>query len=179
MLHEPVDPGHLKAMQDKLATMRGLTDTTINVVRRIASELRPSILDDLGLVEAIEWQTQQFQTRTGIECHCDCTLQSIPLGEQQSTSVFRIVQEALTNILRHAQATQVSVAMKEEDGILVLNVSDNGRGITPAEVSSKKSLGLLGMRERAYLIGGQVDIAGSTGGGTTLQVRVPLAGEPS
>jgi PAS domain S-box-containing protein len=179
MLHESADAGHLKAMRDKITTMRGLTDTTINVVRRIASELRPSILDDLGLVEAIEWQTQQFQARTGIECHCDCTLQSVALGEQQSTSVFRIVQEALTNILRHAQATQVSVAIKEEDGILVLKVSDNGRGITPAEVSSKKSLGLLGMRERAHLIGGQVDIAGSAGGGTTLLVRVPLAGEPA
>jgi signal transduction histidine kinase len=179
MLHEPGDAGHLKAMRDKITTMRGLTDTTINVVRRIASELRPSILDDLGLVEAIEWQTQQFQARTGIECHCDCALQSIPLGEQQSTSVFRIVQEALTNILRHAQATQVSVAMKEEDGTLVLKVIDNGRGITPAEVSSKKSLGLLGMRERAHLIGGQVDIAGLVGAGTTLQVRIPLAEGPA
>ncbi len=82
-------------MQNKLAAMMGLTDTTINVVRRIASELRPSILDDLGLVEAIEWQTQQFQARTGIECRCECSLQSIPLGDQQSTAVFRIVQEAL------------------------------------------------------------------------------------
>ncbi len=176
MIHEPADPGRLKAMQEKLATMLGLTDTTINVVRRIASELRPSILDDLGLVEAIEWQTQQFQARTGIECRCDCSLQSIPLGDPQSTAVFRIVQEALTNILRHAQATRVSVAMKEENGVLALKVSDNGRGITPAEVSNKKSLGLLGMRERAHLIGGHVDIAGSTGGGTTLHVRVPLAG---
>jgi PAS domain S-box-containing protein len=177
MIDEPADPGQLKvAMRNKLATMIGLTDTTINVVRRIASELRPSILDDLGLVEAIDWQTQQFQARTGIECHCECSLQSIPLGERQSTAVFRIVQEGLTNILRHAQATRVSVAMKEEDGILVLKMSDNGRGITPAEVSNKKSLGLLGMRERAHLIGGQVDIAGLEGGGTTLHVRVPLGG---
>ena len=177
MIDQPADPGHLQAMRDTLTTMRGLTDTTINVVRRIASELRPSILDDLGLVEAIEWQTEQFQARTGIECQCDCSLQSTPLSEQQSTAVFRIVQEALTNILRHAQATGVSVAMKEEDGILVLKVSDNGRGITPAEVSNKKSLGLLGMRERAHLIGGHLDIGGSAGRGTTLQVRVPLVGE--
>ena len=82
IIHEPADPARLKAMQDKLASMLSLTDTTINVVRRIASELRPSILDDLGLVEAIEWQTQQFQARTGIECRCDCSLQSIPLGDQ-------------------------------------------------------------------------------------------------
>ncbi len=177
MIDGPSDPAHLKAMRDKLATMLGLIDTTINVVRRIASELRPSILDDLGLVEAIEWQTQQFQARTGIECSCDYSLQSIPLGERQSTAVFRIVQEALTNILRHAHATRVSVEMKEDNGILALKVSDNGRGITPAEVSNKKSLGLLGMRERAHLIGGHVDIVGLKGSGTTLHVRVPLAGE--
>jgi PAS domain S-box-containing protein len=166
---------HVKAMQDKLAGMVGLTDTTINVVRRIASELRPSILDDLGLLEAIEWQTQQFQARTGIQCRCDCSLQSIPLGDQQSTAVFRIFQEALTNILRHAQATRVGVAMKEEGRMFTLTVTDNGRGITPAEKLSRKSLGLLGMRERALLIGARVDIVGLKGMGTTMHVRVPLA----
>jgi len=166
----------LKAMRDKLTTMVGLTDTTINVVRRIAWDLRPSILDDLGLMEAIEWQTQQFQARTGIQCLCDCAPPSIALGDQQSTAVFRIVQEALTNILRHAQATQVGVAMKEEDGTFILTVTDNGRGITQAEVLSWASLGLLGMQERAHLIGGRVDIVGLKGAGTTLHVRVPLEG---
>jgi PAS domain S-box-containing protein len=174
MIQQPADPGRSKLMRDKLATMLGLTDTTINVVRRIASELRPSILDDLGLVEAIEWQTQQFQARTGIQCRCQCSLQTIPLGDQQSTAVFRIVQEALTNILRHAQATRVGVAMKEEDGIFTLTVTDNGRGITPGERLSRNSLGLLGMQERAHLVGGQVDIVGFQGTGTTLHVRVPL-----
>jgi PAS domain S-box-containing protein len=175
MVQQPSDPEQLKVMRDKLAGMLGLTDTTINVVRRIASELRPSILDDLGLTEALEWQTQQFQTRTGIQCRCDCALQSIPLGEQQSTAVFRIVQEALTNVLRHAQATRVGVAMREEDGVFILTVTDNGRGITPAEKSSRDSLGLLGMQERAHLIGGRVDLVGLKGTGTTLCVRVPLA----
>jgi PAS domain S-box-containing protein len=172
---EPADPEQLRVtLREKLATMIGLTDTTINVVRRIASELRPSILDDLGLVEAIEWQTQQFQARTGIECGCHCSLQSIPLGNQQSTAVFRIVQEALTNILRHAQATRVGVAMREEDGVLILTVTDNGRGITEAEKTGTNSLGLLGMQERAHLIGGRVDIVGRKGTGTKLHVRVPL-----
>jgi PAS domain S-box-containing protein len=175
MIRVPADEAHLQAMQDKLTTMVGLTDTTINVVRRIASELRPSILDDLGLVEAIEWQTQQFQARTGIECHCHCTLQSDDVGDQQSTAVFRIVQEALTNILRHAQATRVGVAMSEEHGALVLTVTDNGRGITEAEKHSRQALGLLGMQERAHLIGGRVDIVGAPATGTTLHVRVPLA----
>jgi PAS domain S-box-containing protein len=176
MLDVPADPAHLRAMRTKLAAMLGLTDTTINVVRRIASELRPSILDDLGLVEAVEWQTQQFQARTGIECRSECSLQSIQLTDQQSTAVFRIVQEALTNILRHAQATRVNVSMHEENGHLELKVSDNGRGITQAEVSNRKSLGLLGMRERAHLVGGDLDIIAQSKGGTTLHVRVPLAG---
>ncbi len=102
-------------------------------------------------------------------------MQSIPLGDQQSTAVFRIVQEALTNIIRHAQATQVSVAMRVEDGMLVLTVTDNGRGITEAERLSRRSLGLLGMQERAHLIGGRVEMAGLKGAGTSLHVRVPLA----
>jgi two-component system sensor histidine kinase UhpB len=176
MLEEPTNSWPLKAvMQEKLATMLGLTDTTIDVVRRIASELRPSILDDLGLMEAVEWQTQQFQARTGIECRCDCTLSSIPLGEVESTSVFRIVQEALTNIIRHAQATQVSVTMTIEHETFMVTVNDNGRGISQEEILSRASLGLLGMQERAHLIGGRMEIAGVKDAGTTLHVRVPLA----
>ncbi len=176
MIQQPAGEAHLQAMRHKLAAMVGLTDTTINVVRRVASELRPSILDDLGLMEAIEWQTQQFQARTGIQCRCECALQNIPLGDQESTAVFRIVQEALTNVLRHAQATRVSVTMAQEDGMFVLTVTDNGRGITPAEELRRESLGLLGMRERAHLIGGMVDIVGFQGIGTTLHVRVPIRG---
>ncbi len=174
-IHQPAGTGQSKAIGEKLATMLGLTDTTINVVRRIASELRPSILDDLGLVEAIEWQAEQFQARTGIQCRCHFASPGIGLGNQQSTALFRIVQEALTNILRHAQATGVNVAIGEEDGDLVLTVADNGRGITEEERLGRNSLGLLGMQERAHLIGGRVDIAGLAGTGTTLHVRVPLA----
>ncbi len=174
-IHEPADAARMKAMQDKLASMLGLTDTTINVVRRIASELRPSILDDLGLMEAIEWQAEQFQARTGIECRCDCALQSIPLGDFESTAVFRVVQEALTNIIRHAQATQVGICLRIEEGSLILMVTDNGRGITPEERLSRSSLGLLGMQERAHLIGAHMEIAGQKGAGTTLRLCVPLA----
>jgi two-component system sensor histidine kinase UhpB len=176
-IQEPADPDRLKAMRDKLALMLGLTDATINVVRRIASELRPSILDDLGLVEAIEWQGEQFQARTGIECRCSGDLQSIALSDLRSTAMFRIVQEALTNIIRHAQATRVEISLRVEDGLLNLIVTDNGRGITQGEILSRKSLGLLGMRERAHLVGGQMDIVGRKGTGTTLRVRFPLAAE--
>jgi PAS domain S-box-containing protein len=176
MIQEPTDTWHLRVvMREKLAVMLSLTDNTINVVRRIASELRPSILDDLGLMEAIEWHTQQFEARTGIQCRCHCSSQSIVLGNQESTAVFRIVQEALTNVIRHAQANCVDVSMKAEDEMFILTVTDNGRGITQEEMLSRKSLGLLGMQERAHLIGGRVDIVGLKGTGTTLHVRVPFA----
>lgn len=176
MIHEPGNASRLQAaMQTKLTAMLSLTDTTINVVRRIASELRPSILDDLGLMEAVEWQAEQFEARTGIECRCNCSLQDFGLGDREATAVFRILQEALTNILRHAKATRVDIAMKEESGAFVLRVADNGRGITEAEKSSRGSVGILGMQERAHLIGAQLEISGEKGVGTTLQVRVPLA----
>ena len=174
MIAEPGDLGPLKpVIQTKLTAMLGLTETTINVVRRIASELRPSILDDLGLMEAVEWQAQQFQARTGIECRCHCAVPSLALDQDQSTAVFRIFQEALTNILRHAQATRVDVTIHESEDAFVLTVADNGRGITPTEKASRTSLGILGMQERARLVGGDVDILGSTAG-TTVRVQVRL-----
>jgi signal transduction histidine kinase len=171
------DVSQLAALQKKIKDMMTLTDTTISVVRRIASEMRPSLLDDLGLVEAIEWQAQQFQDRTGIACQCDCSLEDLDVNQEQSTAVFRIFQEALTNILRHAQATTVDIKVKVEAGCFVLTISDNGRGITEDEKLGVKSLGLLGMRERAQLIGAKLDFAGAKGKGTVVTVRVPLSGQ--
>jgi signal transduction histidine kinase len=156
--------------------MMKLIDNTINVVRRIAAELRPSILDDLGLVEAIEWQAQKFQAQTGIVCRCDCSLEDVELSQDQSTAVFRIFQEALTNILRHAQATSVDITMRKENGELILTISDNGKGITEDEEAGRLSLGILGMRERAHLAGGRIDITGVKGKGTEVIVRVPISG---
>jgi len=182
--HEPPDQACLKAMRDKLAAMIGLTDSTINAVRRIASELRPSILDDLGLAEAVEWQVEQFQARTGIQCRCHCALQGVVLGDLPSTAIFRIVQEALTNIIRHARASRVEISMTLDDGSLLLTVIDNGRGIRLEEKAGRQSLGLLGMQERAHLIGGTLEItsgeiASGKETGTTLRVRVPLTPEAS
>jgi signal transduction histidine kinase len=153
-----------------------LTDTTIGAVRRISAELRPSVLDDLGLVAAIEWQSEQFQARTGIICRCDCSLENLDLSREQSTAVFRILQEALTNILRHAQATSVDITTKAEAGEFVLAIIDNGRGISENEKSGSQSLGLLGMQERAHLIGGKINITGVEGEGTVITVRVPIPG---
>ena len=162
-------------LKDKLATMLGLTDTTINIVRRIASDLRPVVLDVLGLGAAIEWQAQQFRGRTGIDVHCHPPPTAAPLNPEQSTAVFRIFQEALTNIQRHAGATRVDVTMTVDGREFVLTVRDNGRGITEEEKSGPSSIGLLGMRERAHLIGGEVDVAGVAGKGTTVTVRLPIA----
>jgi PAS domain S-box-containing protein len=120
-------PSALEALRDKLPAPMRLADRAISAIRRIASELRPSILDDLGLVAAIEWQMQQFQARTGIVCHCDCWLEKVELSEEQSTAVFRIFQEALTNVLRHAQATRVDIKINMVSGYFSLRVKDNGK----------------------------------------------------
>jgi signal transduction histidine kinase len=161
------------ALHTKIRGMFALIDSTIDVVRRISSELRPSILDDLGLASAVEWQTQQFQKRTGIQCRCECVVDSLNLNAELSTAVFRIFQEALTNVLRHAQATRIDVTIEEEAGDLLLTIRDNGRGIQHSEKTSTSALGLLGMRERAHLIGGRIEIVGVDGKGTTVTLRVP------
>jgi PAS domain S-box-containing protein len=166
----------LQELRQKRDAMMRLTDSTITTVRRIASELRPFALDDVGLTEAIEWQARQFQERTGIIVQCDCTLENVYLNREQSTAAFRISQEALTNILRHAEATKVHIRMKKEDGEFILTIADNGRGITDDEKSGQRTLGLLGMRERAHLVGGKIDITGSDGKGTAVTVRIPISG---
>jgi signal transduction histidine kinase len=167
----------LAVMRQKVRALIKLTDMSVSTLRRIASELRPSVLDDLGLGAAIEWQAQQFQARTGIVCHCDCSLERVELTEEQSTAVFRILQEALTNVLRHAQATKVDIKISKEKGHFVLSVSDNGKGITESEKTEQQSLGILGMRERAHLIGGEIKIKGVDGKGTVVIVRVPISGQ--
>jgi PAS domain S-box-containing protein len=173
VISEAKEWSQLQELRPKIAEMMRLTDVTISTMRRIASELRPSILDDLGLPEAIEWQAQQFQTRTGIGCHCHCSLEDLEFDPDQATAIFRIFQEALTNILSHAEATTVDVVARSDDGEFVLTISDNGKGITEDEKSSRLSLGILGMRERAHLIGGKLEISGTNGKGTVLTVRIP------
>jgi signal transduction histidine kinase len=166
-------------LQDKIEDMMELIDATINTVRRISSELRPSILDDLGLVAAIEWQAQQFEARTGIICQFDSFVDTTDLSREQATAIFRIFQEALTNIRRHAQATRVNIMIEEEEGEFVIEVRDNGRGIAEDKNIGSQSLGLMGMRERAQLVGGRIEITGVAGKGTVLTVRVPIPSEAS
>lgn len=147
--------------------------STLERVRTIASELRPAVLDHLGLIAAIEWESQQFQHRSGVQCETSLPEQEIPLDRERSTAVFRILQEALTNIALHAHASKVTVNVKREDGSLILEVKDNGKGIQQSEIFHVKSLGLLGMRERALAFGGEVQISGAPGQGTLVRLRMP------
>jgi signal transduction histidine kinase len=165
-----------EALRRKVHLMLKLTDALIDSVRRIASELRPSILDDLGIVEAIEWQGQQFQERTGIVCRFSPPQGKVSLNPDQATAAFRIFQEALTNILRHAGATQVCVAIKQRARAFVLIVGDNGKGFVAEYRYGQNSLGLLGMRERARLAGGRIWLRGKEGAGTTILLRIPSGG---
>ena len=172
------DRARVDEIRQKLAAMMVIADSTIERVRRIASDLRPSVLDDLGLPDAIEWQVQQFQARTGIVSRSERPAEPVALTKDQSTGVFRILQEALTNILRHAGASRVDVRGGVESGVFVLHVRDNGRGITDEERTDVRSLGILGMRERAALIGATFEIRSGPGQGTTVTVRVPLRAAP-
>ena len=140
-------------------------------------EIRPGILDDLGLAAAVEWQAADFQNRTGISCRLTSPEEGIPLNKDQATAIFRIFQEALTNIARHSQATKVEVALAVENKDLILQVIDNGRGIKEKDIASPNSLGLIGMRERTFVLGGRLEIRGHPGKGTSVTVRIPLDDE--
>ena len=165
-------PG-IASVRSRIGTMTSLIEATIDTVRRISSELRPGILDDLGLEAALRSQAQEFQARTGIVCHWKSTLELVELDRESSTAVFRIFQEILTNVLRHSQAANVYIELRLAGSQLELVVKDDGRGITESETANTRSLGLLGMKERALLVGGEVNILGENGKGTTVMVRVP------
>jgi len=173
-LNNPSDSSRLFEVHNRISTMTGLIETTINTVRRIASELRPGVLDDLGLVAAVEWQIEQLQARSGLKCHWTNNAGDIELSRERATAVFRILQEILTNVLRHAGAANLYVKLGRSKNYFEMEVKDDGRGITESQMRNSRSLGLLGMRERALLVGGEVSITGKEDGGTTVLVRVPI-----
>ncbi len=159
----------------KARAMSELISTTIQSVQRISAELRPGLLDDLGLVAALEWQSREFQARTDIDCQLDLADEGgLELAPDLKTALFRIFQEILTNVARHAQATAVKISLALHDHQLRLIIQDNGEGITPAQISDPKSLGLAGMRERLHPWHGELQIEGSPEAGTTVTVTVPL-----
>lgn len=162
------------ALSEKVRLMTGLLGEMVQCVRRISAELRPGILDDLGLVAAVEWQTQDFQKRTGIRAQISAAPIETTLPREVTTALFRVLQESLTNVARHAEAQSVRVKLHEEGRQLILQVSDDGRGITEAELGKAGAFGLMGMRERILPLRGQCEIRGAPGRGTTVRVSVPL-----
>src|SRR6266403_1624606 len=151
-----------------------LVDEMIFTLRRIASELRPRTLDDLGLTAALEWQAQEFESRTGVHCRVILPQEPIALDSERSTTIFRIFQESLTNVVRHAHATRVEARLEREADQLIFQVHDNGRGFDPEEAMARRSLGLVGMRERALLLSGEFKVEGVPGAGTTIALRIAL-----
>jgi PAS domain S-box-containing protein len=154
--------------------MAQLIDDTIKAVRRISTELRPEMLDDLGLAATIEWQLQEFKTRTGIEYTTSIIPKDIKVSDTISTAVFRVLLETLTNIARHAQATSVDVQLTVDAEMLRFRVHDDGVGITIQQRTRSTSLGLLGIRERVAFLGGVTEINGFPGQGTTVEIGIPL-----
>ena len=167
---EPVKP---EAM-DRLQSLVGLVDIGVTTVKRIATNLRPPALDHLGLAEAVRWEAAAFARRSRLRTQVAAEDDGTRLSPAQQTALFRIFQEALTNIGRHAHASAVRVRLSVARGVFELRVSDNGRGITAAERTHAASIGLLGMHERAAQARGTLHIEGSRGRGTVVTVRVPL-----
>ena len=160
--------------RERLNRTSTLVDENVRIVQRIATELRPGLLDQLGLMAALDWQAQEFSKRTGIACQLSLPERDLELNLALNTTLFRIFQETLTNVARHAQASRVDASLQKQDQTLILTVHDNGRGITEAELNDSNSLGLLGLRERVAQWGGELNIRGKAGKGTAVIVQIPI-----
>jgi PAS domain S-box-containing protein len=167
-------PQELEQQSERMRSMGKLIDGAIQTVKRLSAELRPGVLDDLGLVDAIQWQAQDFSKRTDIKTTFTTNSEEISLDRERSTALFRICQEALTNIVRHAQATRVTVGLKRTRHRVVLRVGDNGVGIEESQILDPRAFGLIGMRERAGFFGGEVKVSGDPGKGTVVAVSIPV-----
>ncbi|MFT3979614.1 MAG: PAS domain S-box protein [Ferruginibacter sp.] len=161
-------------VQSKVSETIELIDATVKTVRRIATELRPSILDDLGLIAAMEWQTEEFEKRCGISASFESNVTAVTVNTELATGIFRIYQESLTNVMRHAHADHTTASLQVNDHFIKLIINDNGKGFVVEEIANKKTLGLMGMRERATLMGGTYEIISSPQNGTTVIIMVPF-----
>jgi signal transduction histidine kinase len=168
--------GDHKPILDKAGAMLESLNETLRSVRRICTELRPAILDDFGLVDAIQWQAGEFQKRTRIECVVDSAPEDLELDKERSTALFRIFQESLTNVFKHAKATKVITRLTKNNDNIMLEIIDNGKGITNEQLFKPQSFGLLGMRERVYPWKGKVEVTGYENEGTKVKVSVPSFG---
>ncbi len=173
-LHQKLQKYEDAALTQRTGDTLQLLNETIKTVRRIATELRPSMLDDLGLVEALEWQSKEFEKRSGITISFKSTVSHLPVSNSVATSLFRIYQEALTNIARHAQAKNVFSQLKLEQDKIILSIRDDGTGFDMKTLGIKKTLGLLGMKERALMMGGGFEVNSKPGEGTSIKVTITL-----
>ncbi|MBN2289728.1 MAG: hypothetical protein JXQ83_10385, partial [Candidatus Glassbacteria bacterium] len=167
-------PWDLIYLNSQVKSISALIDSILNSVRRISADLRPGLLDDLGLKAAVEWQVSEYTKRTGTKCRLALTREEPDLSEEVTTNVFRIFQEAMTNIARHAGATEARISLLKKSRSLELKVKDNGYGIKDSQISASKSFGIIGMQERARFCGGKLKISGNPGKGTTLTLSIPL-----
>jgi signal transduction histidine kinase len=166
-------------LAEKSASMTKVVDETIQSVKTICAELRPGLLDTFGLSAAVEWEAKAFEKRTGIDCEVTVTPKDIVTDEQRSSAIFRIFQEALTNIAHHANATKVTARLEKVNGNIVLSIADNGRGIAEKDISKAQCFGLIGMKERVHSFGGEFKINGLPNNkGTTITINIPI-GQPS
>mgnify|MGYP001580069973 FL=1 len=172
-LGEKLDP-HQHRLQEKVTALLAILGATIQSVQRISAVLRPAMLDDLGLIAAMEWQARVFENHTGIPCAFSSNIGNIEPDRTRATAVFRILQESLTNVARHAGATRVTVSFTLMEQVLVLVIQDNGKGIVENAIFDHRSFGLIGMRERAHACGGDVSVHCPAHGGTVVTARIPL-----
>ena len=160
-------------IKQKLKNVIGLLDGSNQSIRRILSELRPGILDNRGLLEALEWLGRQFTATTGIPVHFNTTESEIKLPEPIATCIFRVYQEALTNITRYAAARKVDTSLQISDDVIIVHIDDDGKGFDPAAVQNNKSFGILGMKERVLSNGGKLELISSPGNGTKIIISLP------
>ena len=158
----------------RIEAMREVIQRTGSSVQRICAELRPALLDELGLIPALELFVSEFEARSGLRCRWQAKPGEINLSRTPALCVFRIFQEVFTNIMRHAEASEIEISLGSSDCGVALEIRDNGKGIAPDEVENPKSFGLIGMRERAFLAGGVLEIKGSAGQGTLVTLKIPL-----
>ena len=163
-----------ESLKAKINSLSDMIDASVESVQKISAKLRPGILDELGLIAAIEWQAEEFEKLTNIKCSLVLPKEELKLEKNKSTAIFRIFQEALTNIARHSQATKIGISLLNHQSNIYLEIMDNGKGISPEQIKDFKSLGIHGMEERAMVFGGQVYVEGIPGKGTIVKVEIPI-----
>ena len=170
-----LDPAQ-DVLRKRTEGMKQLIDATVTSVRRIAADLRPVMLDNLGLAPTLEWLAKEFAGRSGIRIDLDIPDEDLGMNGDAATAIFRIVQEALTNVSRHAGADRVGIEVRRRSGSVVVRISDNGKGFIEADTRNERSFGLLGMRERAYVLGGELTVSSTAQKGTQIEAVIPIFG---